>query len=367
MRIKELLLSSNSKKYLPIALCIFLLFPTKAYTSFELSGSSARVQAMGHAYVGLANTPEAIFINCSGLAQLSNTNLSIYYTRPFGMRELNYGSFAAIVPTSIATFGAGLISFGNQHYREQSFIFSINRSKKQNFYYGLNLHYMKLQISDYGSDFSFGVDAGFLVRMTPRLNWGFFAANLNRTRIGRSNDILPQTFCTGMAIFPVNDLILNLDIFKDSMFPLEFRCGLEYLLFNRIALRSGFTTEPSQFCAGFGFLFSHFDVNYAITTHQNLGLTHHLSIQLQLKKRKEPTVKTTNKLESKPEVIAKLNINAATQKQMQQLPGIGSVLAQRIIEYRNRVGNFRTLKGLCEIKGFSQAKLQQVEPYISLK
>ncbi len=367
MRIKELILSSNSKNYLPVALFVFLLIPIHIYASFELSGNSARSQAMGQAYVGLANTPDAIFMNCSGVAQLSDMNLSIYYTRPFGMKELNYGSLAAIVPTSIASFGAGLISFGNETYREQSLIVTINRSAKQNFYYGLNLHYMKLQISDYGSDFSFGIDAGFLIKMTPKFNWGFFASNLNRTKIGRANDSLPQTFCTGIAIFPVSDLILNLDIFKDSMFPVELRCGMEYLLFNRIALRTGFTTEPAQFCAGFGFLFSLSEVNYAVTTHPNLGLTHHLSLQLQLKKRKEPTAKSIDKLIVEPEFILKLNINTATQKQLQQLPGIGAVLAQRIIEYRNQVGNFKTLEELCKIKGFSKAKLQRIMPYIILE
>jgi hypothetical protein len=135
-----------------------------------------------------------------------------------------------------------------------------------------------------------GIDFGFLVRIIPKMSWGFFATNLNRASMGKTNDNLPQTFGTGIAIFPVDDLILNLDFFKDSMFPLEFRCGIEYIIFHRVALRSGFSTEPAQFCAGLGFQFSHFEVDYAVTTHQSLGLTHHLSFQLQLKNRKAPAI-----------------------------------------------------------------------------
>lgn len=368
MRVKQIFsFFINSKKCYLVTFYILLMFQINVYAGFELNGSSARIQAMGQAYVGLANTPDAIFINCSGLAQVTNTSFSVFYTRPFGMKELNYGSVSAVVPTSFGKFATGLTSFGNEFYHEQSFILSINRSARQNIYYGFNLHYMKLQISGYGSDFSFGVDLGFLIKMAPKLSWGFFATNLNRATMGRTDDLLPQTFCTGISMFPINDLILNLDIFKDSMFPLEFRCGIEYLLFHRIALRSGFSTEPAQFCAGFGFLFSRFEVDYAVTTHQNLGLTHHLSLQFQFKARKVPVISKQSEFETVPPVIPKININLATQQQLQKIPGIGTTLAKRIIEYRNQVGKFANLEELCQVKGVGNAKLQRIKPYITVE
>jgi len=347
-------------------LLILMLPQVDVYASFELKGSSARIHAMGQAYVGLANSPDAIFVNCSGLAQLTQPSFSIFYTRPFGLKELSYGSFAAIVPTPIGTFATGITSFGNEIYREQSLILSLNRSIKQKLYYGFNLHYMKLHINGYGSDFSIGLDAGFLITVTPRLNWGFFAANINRPAIGKSSDNLPQILSTGVSIFLLNDVILNLDIYKDSMFPLEFRCGIEYLLFHRIALRSGFSTEPSQFCAGFGFLFSHFEVDYAITTHQSLGSTHHLSLQLQFRTRKESAIHKKSEYEVKPVIITKININTATIKQLQQIPGIGPVLAQRIVVYRKQIGKFNSLEELCHVKGISQAKLENIKPYVTI-
>jgi comEA protein len=367
MRIKQIFLSSlNYKKFLLIMFFISLLPQAKVYAGFELKGSSARIQAMGQAYVGLANTPDAIFINCGGLAQLTNTSFSIFYSRPFEMKELNYGSLAAIIPTRVGNFATGLISFGTEVYHEQSLIFSIDRSAKQNFFYGFNLHYMKLQIDGYGSDFSFGVDLGFLFKLTPQLNWGFFATNLNRATMGRTYNNLPQTFCTGITIFPVNDLILNLDIFKDTMFPLELRCGIEYLLFHRIAIRSGFSTQPAQFCVGFGFLFSNFELDYAITTHQSLGLTHHLSVQLQLRNKKTPVIQKQSEFKAYQEMTAKININTATQKQLQKIPGIGSTLAQRIIDYRNKVDKFNSLEELCRVKGIGEALLKRIKPFIEL-
>jgi competence ComEA-like helix-hairpin-helix protein len=363
---KIIVLFVKSKFLFLILLNTVVLVQANVHASFELKGSSARIQGMGQAYVGLANTPDAIFINCSGLAQLAQTSLSIFYTRPFGMKELSYSSFAAIIPTSLGNFATGITSFGNDIYREQSLILSINRSFKQKIYYGFNLHYMKLQISGYGSDFSFGVDLGFLIKITPKLNWGFFATNLNRATLGRIHDNLPQTFCTGFSIFPINELTLNMDIFKDSIYPLELRWGIEYLLFHRIALRSGFATEPSQFSAGFGFLFSHFKVDYAVTTHQSLGLTHHFSLQLQFKPGKENAIHKKSEYEVKPVIITKININTATLEQLQKIPGIGPTLALRIVAYRNQIGKFNSLEELIQIKGINKAKLESIKAYITL-
>ena len=367
MRVKKIfLIFLKSNKFLLFILNTLGLLYANVYASFELKGSSARIQAMGQAYVGLANTPDAIFINCSGLAQLGHTTFSFYYTQPFGMNELTYGSFAAIVPTHVATFATGITSFGNEFYREQSLMLAVNRSMKQKLYYGFNLHYMKLQIDGYGSDFSFEVDIGFLVKMTPKLNWGFFITNLNRATLGRSHDSLPQTLCTGLSISPANDLILNMDIYKDSMYPLELRCGIEYLLFHRVAFRSGFSTEPSQFCAGFGLLFSHFEAGYAVTTHQSLGLTHHFSLQVKFKSKQENAIHHKSGFKIEPVIITKLDINTAGIEQLQKIPGIGSILARRIIAYRTQIGKFNSLNELCHVKGISKAKLQSIEPYVTI-
>ena len=367
MIVKQIFLSFlNYKKHLLVIFIISLFLLSKVYAGFELKGSSARIQAMGQAYVGLANTPDAIFLNCSGLAQLTGTSVSLFYTKPFGIKELNYGSLSTIVPTRMGNFAAGLISFGNEIYHEQSLIFSLSRSAKKNFFYGFNLHYMKLQIDGYGSDFSFGVDLGLLFKMTPQVNWGFFATNLNRATMGRADENLPQTFCTGVAIFPANDLILNLDIFKDAIFPLEFRGGIEYLLFQRIAIRSGFSTQPAQFCAGCGFLFSNFEVDYAITTHQSLGLTHHLSVQLQFKNKKTSIIHKRSDFTAYQETTARININTATKQQLQKIPGIGATLAQRIIDFRNKVGKFNNLEELRQVKGIGETLLKRISPFIEL-
>lgn len=61
----------------------------------------------------------------------------------------------------------------------------------------------------------------------------------------------------------------------------------------------------------------------------------------------------------------KLDINTATKAQLMELPGIGEVLADRIIVFRTNNGSFSTVDELLNIEGIGNAKLQQIKIYIS--
>lgn len=280
-RIKVLSPFCSTRLFLLFLIIIFSHLPLRA--SFELKGNSARVQAMGQAYIGLANTPDAIFSNCGGLAFIRHPSLALYFTRPYGMQELLQGSLSVTLPTPFGSFGTGVNHFGNELYQEQSLLFSYSQSIRQKFSWGINLHYMKLQIAKYGSDFSYGIDIGFLTKISQQLHWGFCATNINRATFDDGNECLPQTFASGVSVAPFQNFIVNFDIFKDTDFPLELRMGIEYLIFQKIAFRTGFTTEPSKFCFGFGLLFPYFAFDYAATSHIDLGLTHYFSVQFSFK------------------------------------------------------------------------------------
>lgn len=60
----------------------------------------------------------------------------------------------------------------------------------------------------------------------------------------------------------------------------------------------------------------------------------------------------------------RLDINSATEKQLIELPGIGDVIAKRIIEYRSVNGAFTTIDELIAIEGIGNAKLQRIESLI---
>lgn len=63
---------------------------------------------------------------------------------------------------------------------------------------------------------------------------------------------------------------------------------------------------------------------------------------------------------------AKLNLNQASAADLDQLPGIGAVLAQRIVERRQRLGPFRSIEQLRDEKLVPAATFERIKDLITV-
>lgn len=61
----------------------------------------------------------------------------------------------------------------------------------------------------------------------------------------------------------------------------------------------------------------------------------------------------------------KVNLNVATLAQLDALPGVGPVLAQRILDHRDRQGGFRSVGDLRQVDGIGQARYDQLKELVS--
>lgn len=62
----------------------------------------------------------------------------------------------------------------------------------------------------------------------------------------------------------------------------------------------------------------------------------------------------------------KVNINTASVSLLQTLPNIGSVLAQRIVDYREENGNFSVPEDLLMVEGIGEKRLDEIREYITV-
>lgn len=61
-----------------------------------------------------------------------------------------------------------------------------------------------------------------------------------------------------------------------------------------------------------------------------------------------------------------IDLNLASAKELQELPGVGPVTAQRIIDMRQKSGRFHRVEDLLAIRGISQKKLDAMRPYVTV-
>jgi len=74
-----------------------------------------------------------------------------------------------------------------------------------------------------------------------------------------------------------------------------------------------------------------------------------------------------------PEVVGaprggdgRININLASQSELQDLPGIGSVLASRIVDYRRQHGDFSRIEDLRNVSGIGAKRFEAIQDRVTV-
>ena len=70
--------------------------------------------------------------------------------------------------------------------------------------------------------------------------------------------------------------------------------------------------------------------------------------------------------QSSKEAESKVNINKATQTELETLPGIGPSTALKIIEYRENEGKFKKIEDIKEVSGIGEAKFEKIKDFIEI-
>ena len=241
----------------------------------------AKQISLSHSDVALANDVFALFSNPAGLSQINWREVGIYYSpAPFGLSELANGYAAYLEPFEFGSVAIGGMSYGYELYREAKVTAGYSFNYNNIFFIGLSANYHSFSIQDYGSTGVLYFNLGGLAYITNDLRWGFAVDNLNRASLADADDQIPMIFNTGFSYNVINSLSFNLALEKDIRYNPSIKVGIDYDIIEYLSLRLGTANEPAKFSFGIGINYSMFNLDYALFTHPDLGLTHQAGIIL---------------------------------------------------------------------------------------
>ncbi len=266
----------------PVSFCAAVLLCLSAaqrgYPAFEHLTLGARPAAMGGAYVGIAQGPEGLLVNPAGIAAATSFTGVAFYSRPFGLKELDASGLSLLHPLRTGGIGVAVRRFGRSPYEEHVFSLGAGLIILPTVQVGAAAHLYHLRIASYGSAATAGLDLGVLVSVAYNVTWGVTIYNVNRPRIGACEEQLPQVLATGVSITPARSVVMTADLHKDVRYPGEVRIGASYHIVEPLAIRCGLQTNPGRFAGGIGLWVGPVRVDYAASYHYDLGLTHSVSV-----------------------------------------------------------------------------------------
>jgi len=81
----------------------------------------------------------------------------------------------------------------------------------------------------------------------------------------------------------------------------------------------------------------------------------------------QPTASVQTMAATNQQTATRININTASEKELEKLPGIGRGLAERIVEHREKYGPFRRPEHLIMVRGISDKRFRALRDSITVE
>ena len=91
-----------------------------------------------------------------------------------------------------------------------------------------------------------------------------------------------------------------------------------------------------------------------------------MKIDIPTKQEKQENISTQNNIISNNKQNTKININTATQTELETLSGIGASTALKIINYRKENGNFSSIEDIKNVSGIGESKYSSIKDSITV-
>ncbi|HOW28170.1 MAG TPA: helix-hairpin-helix domain-containing protein [Elusimicrobiota bacterium] len=350
------------------------------HASFEEKPYSARASGMGEAMTAVIGDANSLYYNPAGLRFSKHSELLTSYSQIMAMSDLTYSVAAFSFPTRrFGGWGFSYSQFGPAFYQETEIAVTNSVFLSPQASFGYTLKQSSLKLKRYGSGSAMGIDLGVAGQVHPMVHVGVSVRNANQPNLGSIPESPSQDLRAGLVFRPVAGYVTALDTVKPVNGELSYRAGQEVQLSRLLSLRFGVQTSPNRYSAGLGFRFKGGRFDYAFISHPYLESQNQMTLSWWFGSQEEvliaptPVKKTRGKkgsskkkkssTEAPTEIV---DLNTASIEELTTLPGMGRVTAQKIIDFREENGSFRTIEELLNVPRFQRRMFLRIRNYITV-
>ncbi|GAB3339705.1 hypothetical protein GCM10027429_26450 [Marivirga atlantica] len=259
---------------------------------FVLNGLAAQsiFEPLGARNIALANTATTIsdiwsgFHNPAGISKVDVLTSSVFFQNKYNLEGFN--SMAAIIASPIpsGSLAIGVNRFGDGLYNEHR-VSAAYGSQIGIIQIGGRASYLQYFVQGFGTATTYSLDFGVIASLTKTLTIGANAYNISQSVISEQDEEeVPTLLMLGIQYKPVEYFFINTEIEKNLNMPAFVKLGLEYTITERFFLRTGIQSDTFESFYGFGMKFFGFRCDYALSLHQELGISNAISLQYKIQK-----------------------------------------------------------------------------------
>lgn len=271
-------------KLLPafLSLMFVILFASESGGQ-NLHQAGSRSQALAGATVVLSDG-WSVYGNQAGLAGLARSQFGLSVCNRFLVKELSLRAGFFVLPVQSSVLALSLSQFGVNSFRQEKIGFAFARQLSPRLSAGLQFNYYRMFLPEENqSAGSAGLELGFQYLLHDGSVAGLHVLNPYKTGLRTMTGFFtyPTLLNLGVRIHLSDSFRLISELENKLDHQLLLRAGMEYVVPEKLVLRTGISGKPYQIAAGMGFQVNKLTIDLAGSSHPYLGYSPSVSFQYQ--------------------------------------------------------------------------------------
>lgn len=318
----------------------------------------------GAASALFTHSPLAIASNPATLGLLESSSFAASACRPYGLQSLDRLAAAGCWTGRSMAAGGAITLSGDPSYSEASLILGTSVPLGRGLLLGGSAAARRLQISGYGTGTGFSADAAVVYSPLPGVYGTACLRGLFRTDLGDSGDpACPRSLDAAVGACPAEGVTAAVGVRRQEGFGPEVSVFSGFSPVPAVQLGGTMLTDPLRITVSLSVSVSKAEVSYGLSHHSTLPATHLVSLCWG-RAAFRPASITVASPQEEPEVVFPLDVNTATEEQLQAIPGVGPAKASSIRAFVLRSGPLSSVDELIDAPGVGPSLLEVLRQYL---